>query len=254
MITAIDKEAWGYATVLGARVRRPQRRVPAAALHPDEVPPAGAAPPRRVRHLPGALHGVLVAHQLRHRPRDQPIAGDRPDPEPVGRRRRGSHTLRRHPAEGTRRHVRRLRPVRPRVRPAVPRHRHRADRARRIDRPTADAHHDRAHVRGVGGRLHRRAPRPGALAARLPGPGDVPDAGRDRGRGDHDLRRAGEREHHHSHLRPREQHDHRRRHRRRVPRVHRLLRGRRRDAAEPRLPHQRRVRQLPRSVHRLLDS
>ena len=53
------------------------------------------------------------------------------------------------------------------------------------------------------------------------------------------------------HVRPGRQHDHRRRHRRRVPRGHRLLRGRRRDAAEPRLPHQHRVRQLPRSVHRL---
>ena len=41
----------------------------------------------------------------------------------------------------------------------------------------------------------------GALAARLPGPGDVPDAGRDRGRGDHDLRRAGVREHHDQHVR-----------------------------------------------------
>ena len=51
---------------------RPQRGVPAAALRADEVPAAGALLPRRVRRVPGAVHGVRVDDELRHRLRAQP--------------------------------------------------------------------------------------------------------------------------------------------------------------------------------------
>ena len=117
------------------------------------------------------------------------------------------------PMAGSRRNVRRLRPLRPRVRAAVPRHRDRADRARPRRRPADDAGDDRAHVRRVASATSPAcAP---ARCASLPGyprPGHVPDAGRDRGRGDHDLRRAGRREHARPGvLRRRRRHDHRRR-------------------------------------------
>ena len=124
------------------------------------------------------------------------VAGDRPDPEPVGAAGRGGDALRRHAAEGRRRSVRRLRPVRPGDRAAVPRHRHRADRARRSTTPscTTLTTTGRTFVESRR-RPHRRAPRRGAHAARLPAtPTTYQMPGRDRGRGDHDLGRPGRRE------------------------------------------------------------
>ncbi len=140
LVTAIEAEAWGYVVVLGGDAGRPQRRVPAAALRADEVPPAGGLLPRRLRHLSGAVHGVRVDRRTTApgtcSARTQAI--DQIQSQSV-RPVRGRHTLRRHPDEGRQRRVRRVRPLRPGDRAAVPRHRHRAHRARPRRRPTHHA-------------------------------------------------------------------------------------------------------------------
>ena len=139
------------------------------------------------------------------------VAGDRSDPEPVRPAGGRGDAVRHHADEGRQRAVRRVRPVRPGGRAAVPRHRHRAHRARPRRCPT---HHLGDHgpdVRRVGRRPHRCARRRRADAAGLPGSRDLPDARRDRGCGDHDLGRPGGGEPLHPRLRRRRRHDHRRR-------------------------------------------
>ena len=95
LVIAVGQEAWGYVARPRRDARGPERRVPAPAVRADEVPAARAVLPRRVRHLPRAVHGVRVDDELRHRLRAVARPGDRPDPEPVDQPHRGVDGLRR---------------------------------------------------------------------------------------------------------------------------------------------------------------
>ena len=156
LLIAIDAKAWGYATLLAVTLVVVNVVYLPRQVHPAQVPRAGRVLPRRVRALSGAVHGVLVDHQLRHRSRAQPAAGDRPDPEPVDRPRRRRHRLRRHAAGRQRRSVRRLCAcTTPRPRTlflGTDRSRRPADRSGRAP----GAHDHAADVRRQRRRLHRR--------------------------------------------------------------------------------------------------
>ena len=195
LVMAIDHEAWGYVAVLGDLAGRLQRDLPAAALRADEVPVAGLVLPRRLRHLPGAVHGLRLDDELRHRPRPQPKsqAIDQIQSQSV------------RPVEGATRYD--ITPMKD------------ADgvfagfalfdpEAEQLFLGTdtelteldlADAQlttlvtTGRTFVESAGDLTGVRA---GDVrhAAGLPGPGHLPDARRDRGRGDHDLGRPGGRE------------------------------------------------------------
>ena len=108
---AIDHEAWGYVAVLAVSLVAVNVDLPAAALRADEVPVPGPVLPRRVRHLPGAVHGLRLDDELWHGPRLQQDAGHRPDPEPIGAARGRSDALRPHADGRSRWSVRRLRPA-----------------------------------------------------------------------------------------------------------------------------------------------
>ncbi len=231
--------------------RRPQRGLPAAALRADEVPAAGALLPRRVRRVPGALHGVRVDDELRHRVRAQRVTGDRPDPEPVDHPHRRVDGLRRHAAPRARWSLRRLRALRHGDRRALPRH-DRQPRAARGRARAAGPHDDGAHVRRQRRRPRGRPPRAGGHAARLPdGPLVIRDARPDRGLRDPHLGRPGRRVATDQGLRPVDGDHHRRRDRRRLHRGRGAVRRRgRHELAAPRVHDGRRVLELQRGADR----
>ncbi len=208
---------------------RLQRGVPAAALHPDEVPVAGPVLPRVFGIYPvlytayASTTNYGTGHVL-----SKSQAIDQIQSQSV------------RPVEGATRYD--ITPLKdadgvfagfalfdPEAEQLFLGTGHRADRARPRRRPADHAGDDRSHVRRVGRRPDRCPRRRRAHAARLSRPGHLPDAGGERGRGDHDLGRSGRREPDHAHLRRRRRHDHRCRPgpAGRVPRRRRLLRRRR---------------------------
>ena len=194
LLIAFNEEAWGYFAVLLVTlvalnvVYLPRRYVPMKYLLPGVffLLCFGVYPVLYTAYMSTTNYGtgfVLSKDQAIEQIQSQSIS------RPRGRRRTTSRRC-----AGARRHVRRLRPVRPGDRGALPRHDRRA-RAARGRRRAAGAVDDGAHVHRQRRRPHRRPARRGRRAARLSGrPGDVRHPRRDRGLGDRHLRRPGVRE------------------------------------------------------------